>query len=169
MNISKFEDIDWKLVLKEAENDLRNDQYIVETYKELTAGPIQKIVEIAIKRALNKLYNNDWYHPADNSGLPDIVHIIHPEISVEIKATIGWKTGYIKKDGTEQETIVWTNGTIQESVENFLFIYLDRDYIKFKNAWLVKNMSYTDVFTMKRESDMRTSRNIIENLAEKII
>ena len=148
---------------------MNSDKTYRRIYPYTKAGTLHKLVEIEILDHVQELYPHlNLYHPADNSGKPDIYTDVY-HTGVEVKATFGWE--YIHR-GKPRCQIRWTNGTVQNSTENFLFIKLGfkNDKLVAENIWF-GNFSY-DKWTIHWNNGsphgMRISDKIVKKLCKQI-
>ena len=161
-------DVNLVQVINETVKRMNND----ETYKRIygriiNCGVLHTIFEDEIKRTMNLFYNNAFYHPADKSGLADIVCRYNKKISFEIKCTKRWHTTV---NGKQVVSTRWTNGTVQSSTQNFVFVIFalnDRGLLTIENAYF-GTFSYNE-FKLKCKKGMRISENMVKELCVKII
>jgi len=148
-----------------------------EDYPDIKSGCLHKIVERRIKERFKYLWPHlNIYHPDDNSGLPDIYTDIY-RVGLEVKATFGWPTWSYHTDGSKIKTsddgsVYWTNGTVQESTENFLFIKL-----ALKNGNLIAERIYFGKFSYNNwnihwsnfeAKGMRISESTVKKLCKRL-
>ena len=152
-----------------------NELYTNVIYSFGKCGVIQKCLEHEIMQTLQKHYpKHNIYHPEDNSGLPDIyVDVNGNGHGIEIKTTKGWPKYSYRKSGkvklSDDSNVHWSNGTIQTSTENFLYIKftINGKLLVIDNAWFGR-MSYKDWYVHKGRS-LRISKNIINKTCRKLI
>ena len=161
-------DVNLVQVLNETVKRMNNDETYKRIYKRLIqCGALHTIFEDEIMRTMNFLYNNAFYHPADNSGLADIVCGYNKKISFEIKCTKRWHSIV---NGKPVVSTRWTNSTVQSSTENFVFIIFelnDIGLLTIENAYFGR-LSYKE-FKLKCKNGMRISENMVKELCVKII
>lgn len=132
-------------------------------------GSVNKRVEEEILKVLNlfKSYLN-CYHPADKLAKSDIQSRLYPRYGCEVKVCTGWG---------KNKQIEWRNGTVQSSIENFLFIYapIEKGKIVLKNIWFGR-FSYSDWVPHQNGGtkelptyDLRICRKQIKNKCKQLL
>ena len=161
-------DVNLVQVLNETVKRMNNDETYKRIYRRLIqCGALHAIFEEEIMHTMNLFYNNAFYHPDDNSGLANIVCGSNKKISFEIKCTKRW---HAILNGKPVVSTIWTNGTVQSSTENFVFIIFelnDRGLLTIENAYF-GTFSYNE-FKLKCKKGMRISENMVKELCVKII
>ena len=151
-----------------AVNDMNNIPYCRDViFKCGQAGMLQKAIEIGILDKHKELYPfHEAYHPADTLKMPDVYSDKYND-GYEIKVTTGWKWN------GEEHSVRWTNGTIQDSTENFIFLKVATDKDN-NNQCIVEEMwigriSYKQWKIKKCDNSMYISKKTVNRLCEKLI
>lgn len=161
-------DVNLAQVLNETVRRMNNDETYKRIYKRLIkCGALHTIFEDEIKNTMNILYGDVFYHPADTSGLADIVCKYDETISFEIKCTQRWHS---KVKGKPQISTRWTNSTVQSSTENFVFVIFslnNNGLLQIENSYFGR-FPYNE-FKLKCVDGMRISENMVKRLCVKIM
>ena len=164
-----------KNIIEHTINWMNNQQIYVEDYQDIKTGSLHKIVERRIKERFKYLWPYlNIYHPKDNSGLPDI-YTDRYKRGIEVKCTFGWPTWSYHKDGSKIKTsddgaVRWTNGTIQNSTEYFLFIKLklnENNLLVAERIYFGK-MSYNEWKIKPKDKSMYISESTVKNICKKL-
>lgn len=144
------------------------------------AGMIQKAIEIELVDTFKECFPNAQIdHPEDNSGLPDLWSYCYNH-GIEIKTTKGWPSSkrYRKRTNDwvqKPDTIVWTQGTVQDSdiKKPFIFIKFSiiNNTLEFDRVYfgLVSYNDWNIHFVNGHEKDMRMPESIVKKLCKQII
>lgn len=153
-----------------------NEVYTEAIYSDGCYGIVQKLIEIELKRTL-QLVKPKWnvYHPADNTGKPDICFGNH---GVEIKTTKGWVQKYFRKRKNEFvycNCVMWTSRYKKPTDKKIPFLFIKFSIVNneliFDEVYfgLVALTDWTVVKVKGVETELRIGLPKVKAICKKII